>query len=99
MLLGADAETSLKPHMRSAVRSSLIPAIDTLKTLGIVFIPGGMTGMLMGGVDPIWAAQFQLVIFFMIFCSGTIATVVATAIATRQLTKDGVTLVDLPEEE
>ncbi len=99
MLLGADAETSLRPHMRSAVRSSLIPAIDTLKTLGIVFIPGGMTGMLMGGVDPIWAAQFQLVIFFMIFCSGTIATVVATAIATRQLTKDGVTLVDLPEEE
>jgi putative ABC transport system permease protein len=99
MLLGADAETSLRPHMRTAVRSSLIPTIDSLKTLGLVFIPGGMTGMLMGGVDPIWAAQYQLVIFFMIFCSGTIATVVATAIATRQLTKDGVSLVDLPDEE
>ena len=58
-----------------------------------------MTGMLMGGVDPIWAAQYQLVIFFMILCSGAIATVVSTALATKQLTKDGVTLVDLPEEE
>jgi len=99
MLLGADAETSLRPHVRSAVRSSLIPTLDSLKTLGIVFIPGGMTGMLMGGVDPIWAAQYQLVIFFMILCSGTIATVVATTLATRQLTKDGVTLVDIPDED
>ena len=99
MLLGADAETSLRPHVRTAVRSSLIPTIDSLKTLGIVFIPGGMTGMLMGGVDPIWAAQYQLVIFFMIFCSGTVATVVSSTIATKQLTKGGVTLVDLPEEE
>jgi len=98
MLLGADAETSLRPHVRAAVRSSLIPTIDSLKTLGLVFIPGGMTGMLMGGVDPIWAAQYQLVIYFMIFSSCTLATTVATTIASRQLTGEGTALVDLPEE-
>jgi putative ABC transport system permease protein len=57
-----------------------------------------MTGMLMGGVDPIWAAQYQLVIFFMIFCSGTIATTVSSMLAQRQLSSDGVTLIDLPDE-
>jgi len=98
LLLGADAETALHPHVRSSVRSALIPTVDSLKTLGIVFIPGGMTGMLMGGVDPIWAAQYQLVIFFMIFCSGTIATTVSTLLAMRQLSSDGVTLIDLPDE-
>lgn len=98
LLLGADADTALQPHVRSSVRSSLIPTVDSLKTLGIVFIPGGMTGMLMGGVDPIWAAQYQLVIFFMIFCSGTIATTVSSMLAQRQLSSDGVTLIDLPDE-
>lgn len=97
MLLGADASLALQPHLRSAVRSALIPTVDSLKTLGIVFIPGGMTGMLMGGVDPIWAAQYQLVIFFMIFCSSTIATSLSTALALRHLMMDGSALVDLPE--
>ncbi|MCK5252989.1 MAG: iron export ABC transporter permease subunit FetB [Thermoplasmata archaeon] len=98
LLLGADAETALQPHVRTSVRSALIPTVDSLKSLGIVFIPGGMTGMLMGGVDPIWAAQYQLVIYFMIFCSGTIATTVSTLLAMRQLSSGGVTLIDLPEE-
>jgi putative ABC transport system permease protein len=98
LLLGADADAALDPHVRQSVRSSLIPTVDSLKTLGIVFIPGGMTGLLMGGVDPIWAAQYQLVIFFMIFSSNMIATVVATMLASRQLTGDGVALIDLPEE-
>ncbi|UCC93259.1 MAG: iron export ABC transporter permease subunit FetB [Thermoplasmata archaeon] len=99
MLLGADAQSALQPHVRSSVRSSLIPTMDSIKTLGIVFIPGGMTGMLMGGVDPIWAAQYQLVIYFMIFCSSSIATTVATAIASKQLTAEGTALVDLPDPE
>jgi putative ABC transport system permease protein len=99
MLLGADADTALQPHVRSSVRSSLIPTVDSLKNLGIVFIPGGMTGMLMGGVDPIWAAQYQLVIYFMIFCSCTISTAVASAMASKQLSADGTTLVDLPDPE
>jgi putative ABC transport system permease protein len=98
MLLGADADRALQPHLRASVRSSLIPTLDSLKTLGIVFIPGGMTGMLIGGVDPIWAAQYQLVIFFMILSSCALSTIVATAIATRQLTEAGTTVVDLPDE-
>lgn len=99
MLLGADPNTALQPHVRASVRSSLIPTVDSLKTLGIVFIPGGMTGMLMGGVDPIWAAQYQLVIYFMIFAGNLISTTVSTTIAARQLSADGVSLIDLPEEE
>jgi putative ABC transport system permease protein len=59
MLLGADPVEALRPHVRASIRSSMIPTIDSLKTLGIVFIPGGMTGMVIGGVDPVWAAEYQ----------------------------------------
>ena len=97
MLLGADPMEALRPHVRSSIRSSMIPNIDSLKTLGIVFIPGGMTGMVIGGVDPVYAAEYQLVIFFMIFCSTMTSTVIATILATRQLVREGVSLVELPE--
>ena len=72
--------------------------VDTLKTLGIVLIPGGMTGMVIGGVDPVWAAQYQLVIFFMIFCSSILATTISTMLAGRKLVVGGVSLEELPEE-
>ena len=98
MLLGADAQTAMQPHVRSSVRASMIPTIDSLKTLGIVFIPGGMTGMVIGGINPIWAAQYQLVIYFMIFCGSIIATVISTIQAGKQLMTDGVCLMDLPDE-
>ena len=97
LLLGADAPTALQPHVRSSIRSAMIPTIDHLKTLGIVFIPGGMTGMLIGGVDPVWAAEYQLVIFFMIFSASILSTVVSSALAGRQLTREGISLIDLPE--
>jgi len=97
MLLGAGATVALRPHVRQSVRAALIPTVDSLKTLGIVFIPGGMTGLLMGGVDPVWAAQYQLVIFFMILCSSTIATSVSVMLAMSSLSSDGVAVVDLPE--
>ncbi len=98
MLLGASAALALQPHVRQSVRGALIPTVDSLKTLGVVFIPGGMTGLLMGGVDPIWAAQYQLVIFFMILCSSTIATSVSSKLAMNQLSSGGVTIVGIPEQ-
>jgi putative ABC transport system permease protein len=99
LTLGADVPEALRPHVRASIRASVIPMVDSLKTLGIVFIPGGMTGMVIGGVDPVWAAQYQLVIFFMIFCSTMLATTISTMLAGRQLVEGGVCLVELPEEK
>jgi putative ABC transport system permease protein len=99
MLLGADAATALRPHVKASVRSAMIPTIDSLKTLGIVFIPGGMTGMVIGGVDPVWAAEYQLVIFFMLFCATMVSTTISTMLAVKQLAVEGCALVDLPEAD
>jgi putative ABC transport system permease protein len=83
--LGATADQASIEHVRTAVKSSLIPIVDNLKTLGLIFIPGTMTGLLIAGADPLWAASYQLVIFFMILCSGSISVITATYLAQQRL--------------
>ena len=83
--LGADSSTAAAPYLNTSVRAALIPTIDHLKNLGVIFIPGAMTGLLIAGADPVWAAEWQIAIFFMILSSGVIATTMVTGLARRQL--------------
>ena len=52
LALGAAPETTIASYTEASIHSSLIPAIDNLRSLGIVWIPGLMTGMLISGADP-----------------------------------------------
>jgi len=52
-----------------SLQASLIPAIDSLRPLGIVWIPGLMAGMLLSGAREIYAAVYQFVAISMIFSS------------------------------
>jgi putative ABC transport system permease protein len=85
LALGASSNQASINHVRDSVRAALIPTIDNLKTIGIIFIPGLMTGLLIAGADPLWAAAYQLVIFFMILCAGTITIITATYLAQKEL--------------
>ncbi len=67
LALGADPATAVAPYVRAAVRASLIPRIDSMRSLGIVWIPGVMTGMLLAGSNAIYAAIYQFVVIAMIF--------------------------------
>jgi putative ABC transport system permease protein len=67
LALGASPKAAVAPYTRAAVRASLIPRIDSLSSLGIVWIPGVMTGMLLAGSQPIDAALYQFVVMAMIF--------------------------------
>ncbi|UCH88179.1 MAG: iron export ABC transporter permease subunit FetB [Thermoplasmata archaeon] len=93
--LGATSEQASLPQVRAAVRASLIPTIDNLKTLGIILIPGTMTGLLIAGADPIWAASYQLIIFFMILCAGSITIITATYLAQQKLFSKKHQLIDI----
>ncbi len=56
LALGATSTQAAEPYFRESIRAAMIPKIDNLKTLGLIFIPGAMTGMRMAGADPVWAA-------------------------------------------
>ncbi len=85
LALGVPSNIAVKPHMTNSIRASLIPVINTLEALGLVWIPGTMSGMILGGADPIWAAQYQLFVSFSIFAADAISTLIATHMALRRI--------------
>jgi putative ABC transport system permease protein len=78
LALGADGKTSVAPYVQVSFEASLIPAIDSLRSLGIVWIPGLMAGMLLSGARPIYAAIYQFVVLAMIFASSGLTSLVST---------------------
>jgi len=61
---------------RIAFRASLIPMVNSLFAVGIVSIPGMMTGQILSGVSPLLAARYQIVVMCMVFGSSGIASAV-----------------------
>lgn len=78
LALGADPKQSVYPYVQSSFESSLIPAIDSLRSLGIVWIPGLMAGMLLSGSRPVYAAIYQFVVLVMIFAASGLTSLVST---------------------
>jgi putative ABC transport system permease protein len=54
----------------------MIPTVESQKTIGLVQLPGMMTGQIIGGADPIQAVKFQLLIVFTILASATLSCVI-----------------------
>ena len=52
--------------MTMALRSGLMPIINSMSAVGLVFLPGMMTGQILAGVDPVEAVKYQLLIMFLI---------------------------------
>lgn len=78
LALGADPRQSVAPYVRASFEASLIPAIDSLRSLGIVWIPGLMAGMLLSGSRPVYAAIYQFVVLAMIFAASGLTSLVST---------------------
>src|SRR5277367_4495278 len=52
LALGASADAAVSRYVQAAFRASLIPSIDNLRSLGIVWIPGLMAGIVLSGASP-----------------------------------------------
>lgn len=78
LALGAAPEMTVTSYTEASIHSSLIPAIDNLRSLGIVWIPGLMTGMLLSGADPLYAAIYQFVVIAMILAASGLTSLLST---------------------
>ena len=83
--LGASSTEAMKEYSRMSVKAALIPNIDSLKTLGIIFIPGAMAGLLIAGTNPILAAEYQIIVYLMIIGGGIITSLIVVTLAKRKL--------------
>jgi putative ABC transport system permease protein len=78
LALGAEAKDSVSPYVQASFEASLIPAIDSLRSLGIVWIPGLMAGMLLSGARPVYAAIYQFTVLAMIFAASGLTSLAST---------------------
>ena len=82
LALGGTRYQALLPIMRDALRSGFMPIINSMAAVGLVSLPGMMTGQILAGVEPVDAVKYQLLIMFLIAGGtglGTLAAVVGGA--------------------
>ena len=85
LALGATAWEACRPHIREAVRTGMIPILNSMTVVGIVSIPGMMTGQLLAGEPPEQAIRYQIVVMFMVAGATCLATVLITLLSFRRL--------------
>ena len=72
---------------RLSLEASLIPQINTLFAVGLVALPGMMTGQILSGIDPIIAVRYQIMVMWMTFGSGGLAAVMYLLLRMRLIKK------------
>lgn len=82
--LGATPQQAVADYRRDAIKAGLIPTINSMMVVGLVTLPGIITGQLLGGANPIQAAAFQMLILFMLAFATLLTTVLVTQGLLRQ---------------
>ncbi|MBI1373213.1 MAG: iron export ABC transporter permease subunit FetB [Phycisphaera sp.] len=84
LAMSASPTQATAPLRRAAVRAAMTPTINTMMVVGIVKLPGMMTGQMLGGSDPMQAALYQLLILVAIVFCDTAAAVTMTTVLHRR---------------
>jgi putative ABC transport system permease protein len=89
LALGHSWHDSSRPYVREALRTALLPQIESTKAVGLVALPGAMTGLILAGVDPFDAVRVQLALMYLILGSvATSVTIVGMGLTRRLFTTD-----------
>ncbi|MCK9188177.1 iron export ABC transporter permease subunit FetB [Acidithiobacillus sp.] len=81
LALGANHRQAMRNLYSMVVRSALIPTIDSLKSVGMIHIPGITAGMILAGMAPLAAVSMQLVVMVMLTASVTLSVSTAVLLA------------------
>lgn len=73
--LGGQPKQAIHRVLMTSIKNSMIPTIESTKTMGLVQLPGMMSGQIIGGADPLVAAQLQLLIIFLLMTAATLSSV------------------------
>ena len=82
--LGAPPKAAVEESMKESVKAALIPNINALMMVGLVQIPGVMTGQILAGIDPLIAVKYQIMIMYMWITTSTLATVLTQLLVIRK---------------
>jgi putative ABC transport system permease protein len=81
--LGAEILPSSIEIIRDSIKTGMLPTIDSAKTLGIVALPGMMTGLILAGTSPVLAVKYQIMVTFMLLSTTSISSFMACFLCYR----------------
>ncbi|MGN7613730.1 ABC transporter permease [Magnetococcales bacterium HHB-1] len=88
LILGHHWFEAITPIYRQAIRTGMIPMINSMAAAGLVSLPGMMTGQILGGNPPMVAVQYQILLLFMIATGTGLGTMAAVWLSARRLFDD-----------
>jgi putative ABC transport system permease protein len=82
---GASAWEAAQEPLQAAVRRGMVPTINSMLVVGIVSLPGMMTGQILAGSDPLQAVKYQIVVMFMLAAAAALGCMLIVLLAFRRL--------------
>ncbi len=82
---GASRWEAARDPIKKAVRRGIIPTINAMMVVGIVSLPGMMTGQILQGADPVNAVKYQIVVMFMLSAATSLGCILITYLIYRRL--------------
>ena len=82
--LGKTWNQASQRYQKEATTTGMISILNFMKTVGLVALPGAMTGMILGGAEPLEAVLLQLVVAYMLLSAVTITSIVVVQLTIRQ---------------
>lgn len=81
LMLGATPKNASKSIAHDAIDSALLPTLNRMFSMGIVILPGMMTGQILSGISPVTAIIYQIIVMLASFSSSAIGVILFTEIA------------------
>ncbi|WP_409996690.1 ABC transporter permease [Gimesia aquarii] len=85
LTLGATRNEAARQALQNAVRSGMTPIINSMMVVGLVSLPGLMTGQILAGASPLDSVKYQIVIMFLIASGTALGTVISVLLGFRCL--------------
>ncbi|NEP63611.1 MAG: iron export ABC transporter permease subunit FetB [Symploca sp. SIO2G7] len=95
--LGATPSQATVAYRREAIKAGLIPTVNSMMVVGLVTLPGIITGQILGGGDPLNAALYQMLIMFMLAFATLTTAILVTYGIKQQFFNQAMQLID-PKE-
>jgi putative ABC transport system permease protein len=86
--LGASRWEAAREPLAAAVRRGMIPIINAMMVVGLVSLPGMMTGQILAGADPVEAVEYQIVVMFMLAAGTSLGCIMMALLVFRRLFND-----------
>lgn len=97
--LGGTPKQAIHLSLIHSIKASLIPTIESQKTIGLVQLPGMMSGQIIAGADPIQAVQFQLLILFLLLTTAAVTSILLGFLSYPTLFNDRMQMLKIKIDE